>query len=172
MSWAANRNKTREEYMAYCLLGIFGVNKPLLYGEGGRAFIRLQEEILKESDDQSIFAWGLMNPDADRLGTEDLESSLKIGDQGVLATRPSYFAGSADIVPYPSDPDRQPFSMANRGLRIELPMLELGKIPGDDYMVGLLSCHYENDFSGVIGVFLQKTVNRSMFTRWIPGLAK
>lgn len=28
-------------------MGIFGVNMPLLYGEGDRAFIRLQEEILK-----------------------------------------------------------------------------------------------------------------------------
>ncbi|PMD39310.1 HET-domain-containing protein [Hyaloscypha variabilis F] len=172
MSWAASRKTTREEDIAYCLLGIFGVNMPLLYGEGGRAFIRLQEEILKESDDQSIFAWGLMNPKADRLGSEDRESSLDIGYQGVLATHPSSFAGSADIVPYPSDPDRQPFSMTNRGLRIELPVLEQGKIPGDDNVVGLLGCHYENDFSGVIGVFLQKTANRSIFTRWIPGLAK
>jgi hypothetical protein len=30
------------------LLGIFGINMPLLYGEGERAFTRLQEEILKE----------------------------------------------------------------------------------------------------------------------------
>ncbi|KAN0110643.1 HET domain containing protein [Hyaloscypha variabilis] len=172
MSWAASRKTTREEDMAYCLLGIFGVNMPLLYGEGGRAFIRLQEEILKESDDQSIFAWGLMNPDADQLGSEDREPSLRIGDQGVLATHPSNFAGSADIVPYPGDPDRQPFSMTNRGLRIELPVLQHGKIRGDDTVVGLLGCHYENDFSGVIGVFLQKTANRSIFTRWIPGLAK
>jgi hypothetical protein len=28
--------------LAYCLLGIFGVNMPLLYGEGERAFLRLQ----------------------------------------------------------------------------------------------------------------------------------
>lgn len=36
---------------------------PLLYGEGERAFIRLQEEIMKKSEDHSIFAWrddGLM----------------------------------------------------------------------------------------------------------------
>lgn len=38
-------------------MGIFGVNMPLLYGEGGqRAFLRLQDEILKATDDQSIFA--------------------------------------------------------------------------------------------------------------------
>jgi hypothetical protein len=36
---------------------------PLLYGEGKRAFIRLQEEIMKETDDQSLFAWGLLGQD-------------------------------------------------------------------------------------------------------------
>ncbi|PMD24481.1 HET-domain-containing protein [Hyaloscypha hepaticicola] len=57
MSWAANRQTTRIEDMAYCLLGVFGINMPLLYGEGAKAFIRLQEEILKISNDQSLFAW-------------------------------------------------------------------------------------------------------------------
>jgi hypothetical protein len=57
MSWAAKRNTTREEDVAYCLMGLFSVNMPLLYGEGPRAFMRLQEEIMKISDDQSIFAW-------------------------------------------------------------------------------------------------------------------
>jgi hypothetical protein len=34
MSWAANRETTRVEDVAYSLLGIFEVNMPLLYGEG------------------------------------------------------------------------------------------------------------------------------------------
>jgi hypothetical protein len=42
MSWASNRKTTRMEDTAYCLLGIFEVNMPLLYGEGERAFLRLQ----------------------------------------------------------------------------------------------------------------------------------
>jgi hypothetical protein len=42
MSWAAGRETTRSEDLAYCLLGIFQVNMPLLYGEGERAFLRLQ----------------------------------------------------------------------------------------------------------------------------------
>ncbi|RSL45093.1 hypothetical protein CEP51_016139 [Fusarium floridanum] len=49
MAWAAGRNTTRTEDMAYCLLGLFQVNMPLLYGEGRKAFLRLQEEILKQS---------------------------------------------------------------------------------------------------------------------------
>ncbi|KAH8661603.1 hypothetical protein BGZ60DRAFT_491677 [Tricladium varicosporioides] len=48
MSWAANRETTREEDKAYCLLGIFDIYMPLLYGEGNKAFIRLNKEI-KES---------------------------------------------------------------------------------------------------------------------------
>src|SRR5436190_6493763 len=49
MSWASRRSTTRIEDEAYCLLGIFNVNMPLLYGEGDRAFLRLQEEIVKSS---------------------------------------------------------------------------------------------------------------------------
>ena len=43
--------------MAYSLLGIFDVNIPLLYGEGKKAFIRLQHKIVKISNDEFLFAW-------------------------------------------------------------------------------------------------------------------
>ena len=58
MSWAANRGTTRVEDEAYCLLGLFGISMPTLYGEGRKAFYRLQEEILRTSEDTSLFAWG------------------------------------------------------------------------------------------------------------------
>ncbi|EJF56691.1 HET-domain-containing protein, partial [Dichomitus squalens LYAD-421 SS1] len=58
MSWAAKRQTTVLEDRAYSLLGIFDINIPTLYGEGGRAFIRLQQEILKQHPDQSLFVWG------------------------------------------------------------------------------------------------------------------
>lgn len=61
MSWAASRETTREEDTAYCLMWIFNVNMPMLYGEGTRAFQRLQEEILRTVDDQTIFAWRSIN---------------------------------------------------------------------------------------------------------------
>ncbi|EIW62999.1 HET-domain-containing protein, partial [Trametes versicolor FP-101664 SS1] len=57
MRWASGRVTTRKEDEAYSLLGIFGVNLPTIYGEGALAFVRLQEEILKQIPDQSIFAW-------------------------------------------------------------------------------------------------------------------
>ncbi|RDX49672.1 HET-domain-containing protein [Lentinus brumalis] len=58
MSWAAHRATTRLEDEAYCLLGIFDIQMPTLYGEGRRAFQRLQEEIMKRSEDTTLFAWG------------------------------------------------------------------------------------------------------------------
>ncbi|KAF3066323.1 Vegetative incompatibility protein HET-E-1 [Daldinia childiae] len=54
MSWAANRFTTRTEDMAYCLMGIFDINMPLLYGEGVKAFKRLQEEIMRQYEDYTI----------------------------------------------------------------------------------------------------------------------
>jgi len=63
MSWAARRQTTRPEDIAYCLLGIFDVNMPLLYGEGGtKAFRRLQEEIARRSQDHTLLTWKSINP--------------------------------------------------------------------------------------------------------------
>ncbi|KAI1777389.1 heterokaryon incompatibility protein-domain-containing protein [Hypoxylon cercidicola] len=84
MCWASRRETTREEDIAYCLLGIFVVNMPLLYGEGKQAaFIRLQEEIIKYSDDQSLFAWA--PPSNDSRGDHDviLLAYITVGLRGV-----------------------------------------------------------------------------------------
>lgn len=53
MSWASKRETTRQEDEAYCLMGIFDVHMPLLYGERQKAFQRLQHEIIKSVDDVS-----------------------------------------------------------------------------------------------------------------------
>ena len=58
MSWAARREAGKVEDEAYSLLGIFGIYLPLNYGEGRNAFIRLQEAIMKDIPDQTLFAWG------------------------------------------------------------------------------------------------------------------
>jgi hypothetical protein len=57
MKWASERTTTREEDVAYCLMGLFDVNMPLLYGEGTRAFFRLQKAILEMRSDHSILAF-------------------------------------------------------------------------------------------------------------------
>ncbi|KAM5543887.1 hypothetical protein V8D89_002504 [Ganoderma adspersum] len=47
---------TRDE--AYCLMRIFGIFMPPLYGEGRNAFLWLQKRIMRQIDDPSIFTWG------------------------------------------------------------------------------------------------------------------
>jgi hypothetical protein len=72
-SWAARRRTTRLEDGAYCLLGICDVNMPLLYGEGSKAFIRLQQEILRTSRDYSLLLWRSFNSLKIRIAEEFLE---------------------------------------------------------------------------------------------------
>ncbi|KAH8684285.1 heterokaryon incompatibility protein-domain-containing protein [Tricladium varicosporioides] len=157
MTWAAKRQTTRIEDVAYSLLGIFDVNMPLLYGEGQKAFTRLQEEILKETDDQSLLAWGL-------IGSFSLDRSII--STGVFANSPEAFLGSENVVPFPSKPGRQPQSMTNRGVRIEVPLSTNQHFPIlDKSPFAILDCHYKNDFSGAIGIPLISTRDDSIFLR-------
>ena len=107
MSFASRRVTSREEDMAYCLLGLFDVNMPLLYGEGAKkSFQRLQIEIMRHSFDDSLFAW-----------TSDQHMS------GMLAIKPSYFANSGDVMCY-DDKEmvfKPPWSMSSRGLEYPIP---------------------------------------------------
>ncbi|RYO78654.1 hypothetical protein DL766_000061 [Monosporascus sp. MC13-8B] len=81
MSWAAHRETSRTEDIAYCLLGIFDVNMPLIYGEGMKAFQRLQEEIIKSYPmDYSLFAWGTA---ATRYSREITDPESLVGDKAL-----------------------------------------------------------------------------------------
>ena len=77
MSWAANRTTTRVEDRAYSLMGLLDVNMPMLYGEGKKTFHRLQLEIIRTSNDHSIFAWGC--------------NERKVRTGSILADDPSFF---------------------------------------------------------------------------------
>jgi hypothetical protein len=104
MSWASKRGTKRVEDEAYCLLGIFGVHMPMLYGEGKNAFLRLQEEIIKYSDDHSIFAWPITSPD----------------QTGLLADAPAAFEDCQQIRTNFLRKGHSAYSMTNRGLSIIL----------------------------------------------------
>lgn len=91
MSWAAKRTTTRLEDRAYSLMGLFDVNMPMIYGERERAFIRLQEQIISKSTDESIFVW-----DLDLL--EDSTRDAKHVHCGLLATSPACFARCGDVI--------------------------------------------------------------------------
>ena len=136
MSWMSHRQTSRGEDMAYCLLGIFDVNMPLLYGEGAeKAFVRLQQEIMKISDDESLFAW--------------TKPSLR-GLNGLLASKPDYFADSGNVVQSPGGSNRPPYWMTNKGLRLEVPKTHTlaGHI-----LTLYLSCCFDGD-DRVLGIRL------------------
>ncbi|KAI1342984.1 heterokaryon incompatibility protein-domain-containing protein [Xylariaceae sp. FL0016] len=115
MYWASSRLTFRTEDKAYCLLGIFNINMPLLYGEGRRAFQRLQEEIIKISTDQSIFAWEWLDP-VKKRDNEDLS---------ILAPWPSAFT-NRNISRWPQDVQNDPldsiYTLSNFGLSLRLPI--------------------------------------------------
>ncbi|KAL1947056.1 hypothetical protein VTO73DRAFT_14017 [Trametes versicolor] len=103
MSWAASRETTRVEDEAYSLLGIFGVHLSPIYGEGGNAFLRLQEEIIKTIPDQSIFAWGrrcvLLSLNAVKPDSPAGIHYKDTGPTGLLAASPVDFVNAKDIRP-------------------------------------------------------------------------
>ncbi|PSN70767.1 HET-domain-containing protein [Corynespora cassiicola Philippines] len=57
LSWAASRQTKKEEDTAYCLLGLLDVSMPLIYGEGRKAFYRLQRQLMESSNEHTLFAW-------------------------------------------------------------------------------------------------------------------
>jgi len=138
MSWVSKRQTTRVEDMAYCMLGLFGVHMPLLYGEGHRAFTRLQEEIIKVSVDHTIFAW--------RYGADMPQpGATKTRFNNLLAESPSDFV-RGNPLSYSrfalGGPKDTSFQMTNRGLHIRLPILLL-QSPGnelDDLCCVLFNC--------------------------------
>ena len=142
MSWASTRRTTRLEDQAYCLMGLFGINMPLIYGEGRRAFTRLQEEIMRISDDHSILAWR----------AED-------GDEhhgGLLATSSRAFRDSGDIL---TSHDLSsvlhastPLTVTSRGIHLEVPFLPVG--PGG-LGLAILNCVQLNKSNMAMAVYVK-----------------
>ncbi|KAK4040032.1 hypothetical protein C8A01DRAFT_16088 [Parachaetomium inaequale] len=136
MRWAAFRKTTRVEDIAYCLLGIFDVNMPLLYGEGKSAFIRLQEAILLKDDDQSLFAWHSGPQDEAQESAAASSSRL----WGLLAESPDQFWDAGDLnYAMPLNFVGSPAAVTSKGLRVDLCLRECSEPAGADYAV-TLSC--------------------------------
>lgn len=132
MRWVSERLTTREEDMAYCLMGLFDVHMPIIYGEGVRkAFRRLQMEIMQTSFDQSLFAWR----------AEDYEES------GLLARHPSDFSR----MPYLSlwgPRYLSPYTMTNVGLSVRLvdvtPRKEKKASSPETTLTAIIQCNIKN----------------------------
>lgn len=83
----------------------------MLYEEDNRAFQRLQEDIIKVTNDRTLFLW--RNPSTDPLTMS-----------GLFAQSPSAFARPSQMI-YAND-DVESFHMTNRGLKIDAHLLRAG----------------------------------------------
>ncbi|TGJ80950.1 hypothetical protein E0Z10_g7818 [Xylaria hypoxylon] len=156
MSWAADRQTKRVEDIAYCLLGIFDIYMPLIYGEGERAFTRLQEEIIKDKHDLSIFAWKA-EPNGQRF-------------RGLLARSPSEFRLCRDAQLSYHLKMTTEYYITNRGIRL---YTLLGTDGAGNYLLPL-GCTLRDeanqsskkrdtlDDKDSIGVYLKKAPNYGM----------
>ncbi|KAI9064955.1 HET-domain-containing protein [Trametes sanguinea] len=167
MSWAARRVTTRPEDRAYSLMGIFGVHMSILYGEGGaNAFRRLQLQIIRQSADQTIFAWGqhldssVVDGWMRSVGPKHLHSCP--GPSPLLAPSPDAFANSGGLRPVslrdfaeasclPSMTASH-YYQTHHGIHIRLPLRRLfaaGSSPfaADNLYCGALAC---SDHSGTL----------------------
>ena len=136
MSWAADRKTSKPEDRAYSLVGLFGVSLATAYGEGeNRAFRRLQEALIQEYGDQTIFSW-----------------SGKRETGSVLADSPSDFQNCADVIKWvpPSwAQSRRPFQIGQGSVTTRL---RLTRCRGSSYIfqAALACCHRGNQTPIVI----------------------
>jgi hypothetical protein len=115
--------------LGYCLLGIFGVNMPMIYGEGEKAFLRLQHEIIKGSTDQSLFAF--------TKSKDDWTHFLSYRSSSAFAESPADFVGCGTIVR--TTGQECEFFLTNKGLRIQLVVTPT--VPhGYEFVTGYLNC--------------------------------
>ncbi|KAF3009463.1 hypothetical protein E8E13_002265 [Curvularia kusanoi] len=152
MSWASGRVTTRIEDMAYCLLGIFNINMSLLYGEENMAFRRLQEEIIRSTEDLSIFAWRLT---ADTRGDLRASSEDEGEDEdgatfvsGIMAESPREFASCASYE-RTINQDVLEFSSTNVGVRTRMRMKKILCSPSSFALVFPLNCEHQGHLVGL-----------------------
>ena len=156
MSWVSRRQTTRLEDMAYCMLGIFDIYMPLIYGEGEKSFVRLQEEIAKQSGDLSLFAWKASPP------AHDSDSH---NFRGILARSPKEFADCHRMKFRHILNSYKEFTITNRGLRVEAQLMQLFGASPDDLVLSLGVCYKDpSEWSrlsgdGWIGIYVRKTTN-------------
>lgn len=166
MSWASSRTTTRIEDMAYCLMGLFDVNMPMLYGEGKKAFLRLQEEIVKNSDDHTVFAW-----------TANEQSYMM--HRGIFAESPLEFASARGLMTREMGGKSSPSTNTSAGFHLRLPLVPASKALDDtqqlwyltddrDY-VGVLNCSESNMSVEKLGILLTRlSTDGDQFARVSP----
>nr|VWP00237.1 Zn(2)-C6 fungal-type domain-containing protein [Ganoderma boninense] len=152
MSWAAKRQTTKVEDEAYSLLGIFDIQMSPLYGEGRRAFRRLQEEILRRIPDQTIFAWGDVYPKCFTTRTVTMGRPA--------APKPSHIGdGSAEEIATASPPSPRPFNFYVNGA-----YMMFADSPGDFAGAGKVVAIAHDLFSDLLAPFCDTFPQEYSFT--------
>lgn len=155
MSWVSRRKTTRPEDIAYCLLGLFRVNMPLMYGEGAqRAFLRLQHEILQGTNDQTIFAWSVPGEET-RLFW------------GALALSPGYFDARASYRPTLSWDDESWVAITKQGITLRAHLSHRAR----DWARVLLKCKRADSFETVSFGIIPLMSGTNQYLRTSPELA-
>ncbi|KAK4226562.1 heterokaryon incompatibility protein-domain-containing protein [Podospora fimiseda] len=145
MAWAAGRQTTRQEDRAYSLLGIFGIEMPLLYGEGPKAFYRLQKQIASENNDLSLFAWQRKSV----KGTEN--SAARDELSGIFANSPDDFRLCSTLKKHVDRfPSSQEFTITNKGLRMQNHLYCLDEFNRTEFLLSLDCVEYSSRTEYVI----------------------
>ena len=110
---------------------------PLLYGEGDEAFIRLQQEIIKKSEDESIFAWCF---NIEPTQCDGLNPNLFLRPPSLFARSPSAFAKSGNVERWHhySWIGDSPYWLTDLGVKVDVLL-----IPGEDEKTWLLPLNCE-----------------------------
>lgn len=124
-------------------MGLFGINMPMIYGEREKAFIRLQQNIIQKSKDESIFAWTLDNSTT---------------YSGLYALSPSVYIDCSNIVQLP---ESEGFSENNGELSLQL---KLEQSSPSTYRA-VLSCAWRANLDLRVFITLARTRNMREYVR-------
>ncbi|KAF5007315.1 hypothetical protein FDECE_6361 [Fusarium decemcellulare] len=132
---------------------------PLIYGEREKAFLRLQQAILQEIDDQTILAW-----ETGFVGQDRYDNPL--GEpQSLFAKNPSAFKDCGDLVPWNNPRIRTRPNISHEDITITSPIFWDNNVRDEDpfnprskystvVLVAPLRCRRRNDFFNCIALIL------------------
>ncbi|KAK5662508.1 hypothetical protein OQA88_8420 [Cercophora sp. LCS_1] len=154
LSWAARRVTTRVEDMSYCLLGIFDVHLSLIYGEGMKAFSRLQEAIILATSDLSIFVW------TDERSPCPTWAPL-------FADEPVHFASCGRVIAALEDDIYRELTITTRGIQVEGSLVSFPTHEDDAYKCILETfCTIDGEW---VGIGLRK-IGGGRYARYKPNM--
>jgi hypothetical protein len=125
-------------------MGLFDVFMPMLYGEEVWAFIMLQAEIIRKSNDHSILAW--RGP------------ALGIKNGGVLADSPAAFEHSGNFI-RPKRLNPMSVGLTGRGVHLTVPSKYW---TSSSYLV-ILNCENISKPGQFLAIFLKKVFADNFF---------